>query len=137
LTPVVEHLLAYAAAVPAETLLPVKAGDLLALAGRGGQRGSEIGAQIPAPVGWLPASADVLAPDLTLTEVAKLLKVTPATVRSLCVRGELVGAYQLRGATAKKARGWRVPATAVEAYRANQQRPAEEPIINDLAEWLP
>lgn len=47
--------------------------------------------------------------DLTLEEVAARLRLKPQTVRALCARGAIPGAYRVPGG-----RGWRVPALALE-----------------------
>lgn len=53
--------------------------------------------------------------DLTVAGVAEKLGRRPSTVRAWCERGELPGAYKLRG------REWRIPRSALEAFLDSQR----------------
>ena len=53
-----------------------------------------------------PLPNPALEVDMTVAEVAELLKRAPATVRGWCATGELPGAYRLLG------REWRIPSAA-------------------------
>jgi len=83
------------------------------------------GQPVPVPREWLldllatggPAPAPALIGDLTCTTAGAILGRHASTVRAMCERGELPGAYRQHG------REWRIPAGAVESYRAAQRLP--------------
>src|SRR5205807_8012579 len=54
--------------------------------------------------------------DLTIVGLAELFGKRPSTVRAWVERGDFPGAYKLNG------REWRVPLSAVEAFRDSQRR---------------
>jgi len=60
--------------------------------------------------------------NLTAEQAAKIIKVSPATVRWYCRKGHLAGAYvQSKGARGKP---WRIPMdSALNFERAKQGRP--------------
>lgn len=53
-------------------------------------------------------------PDLTVKEVAALLRLNVGTVKKLCRDGDLPGAYKT---TASPQGNWRIPHAAITAYR--------------------
>ena len=87
------------------------------------------------PVGWVraqldaPPSVPVDAPDLNIAGFARLMGRSPATVRSWCERGLIVGAYKLPGDRRRAA--WRIPAISVSAFR--QRNDASNPAPEALA----
>jgi excisionase family DNA binding protein len=62
-------------------------------------------------------------PDLTVKEVAALLRLNVGTVKKLCRDGDLPGAYKT---TASPQGNWRIPHAAITAYRTARQ-PNPEP----------
>jgi Helix-turn-helix domain len=65
-----------------------------------------------APVAVAPAPALV---DLTIRDLAHAFAKRPSTVRAWVERGDFPGAYKLNG------KEWRVPVSAVEAFRDHQR----------------
>ena len=63
------------------------------------------------------------ATDLTITGLAQLFGKRPSTVRAWVERGDFPGAYKLHG------REWRIPLSAVEAFRDSQRR------LTGLSAW--
>ena len=61
--------------------------------------------------------------DLTIVGLAELFGKRPSTVRAWVERGDFPGAYKLNG------REWRIPLSAVEAFRHSQRR------LNGLSAW--
>ena len=61
------------------------------------------------------------APDFTAAELATRWGRGSSTVRTMCERGELAGAYRFRG------REWRVPRATVLTYEAAERGRAEVP----------
>ena len=57
-------------------------------------------------------------PDLTVKEVAALLRLNVGTVKKLCRDGDLPGAYKT---TASPQGNWRIPHAAITAYRTARQ----------------
>jgi hypothetical protein len=108
--PMLERLRAALSAMPPGTLVPR---DWLVeqLAG-GSVRPPD--AESPAPAGAI---------DLTIAGLARLFGKRPSTVRAWVERGDFPGAYKLNG------REWRVPLSAVEAFRHSQRR------RNGLSAW--
>jgi hypothetical protein len=74
----------------------------------------------PAPAESPPT---VAAADLTISDLARLFGKRPSTVRAWVERGDFPGAYKLNG------REWRIPPTAVVAFRESQRRQ------NGLSTW--
>ena len=64
---------------------------------------------------------DIMTPE----EVAKVLKVTPETIRKWLRKGELTGA--------DTPAGWRVTPADIERWLAKHRRPAPHPELNDSA----
>lgn len=89
-----------AEAYPAGTLVPVLREHLLALVDG--------------------ETAPVVQGDLTCKAVGSLIGRHASTVRAMCERGELSGAYRQHG------REWRIPPGAVETYREAQRHPAAQ-----------
>jgi hypothetical protein len=78
-------------------------------------------------------TAPTLAEDLTCVDVGRIIGRHSSTVRAMCERRELPGAYRQHG------REWRIPPAAVESYRSGQ-RPARAPRVKadrpvDLGRW--
>lgn len=61
-------------------------------------------------------------PDLTVKEVAALLRLNVGTVKKLCRDGDLPGAYKT---TASPQGNWRIPHAAITAYRTARQTESE------------
>ena len=68
-----------------------------------------------------PATTGVA--DLTIAGLAQLFDKRPSTVRAWVERGDFPGAYKLNG------REWRIPISAVEAFRDSQRR------LTGLSAW--
>jgi hypothetical protein len=106
----------YAETLPPGTAVPVPRETLLELlAGRAGGVAAH---------GGPPA-------DLTVADLCTWFRRKPSAVRAWLERGDFPEAYKLKG------RDWRVPAAAVEAFRANQARDVGEraPAEGDLGAW--
>jgi hypothetical protein len=88
-------------ALPAGTTVPVLREHLLEL----------LDGEASAP------AAPTLAEDLTCVDVGRIIGRHSSTVRAMCERRELPGAYRQHG------REWRIPPAAVEAYRTGQRNP--------------
>lgn len=78
------------------------------------------------------AEAPALAVDLTVEEVAALMRRGASTIRTWLARGELPGAYRNHG------REWRIPRSAVEAMQRAQvkrgpEKTATPPV--ELSDW--
>jgi hypothetical protein len=101
-----------AGALPAGTSIPVLREHLLAL--------------LDGEVKALPTPA--LAEDLTCADVGRIIGRHSSTVRAMCERRELPGAYRQHG------REWRIPAGAVETYRRSQAAPLAPRISRAPAE---
>lgn len=54
--------------------------------------------------------------DLTIDELASQFRKRPSTVRAWVERGDFPGAYKLHG------KGWRIPSSAIEAFKDRQRR---------------
>lgn len=63
-------------------------------------------------------------PDLTVKEVAALLRLNVGTVKKLCRDGGLPGAYKT---TASPQGNWRIPHAAITAYRTARQHDKPNP----------
>lgn len=61
--------------------------------------------------------------DVTIAGLARLFGKRPSTVRAWVERGQFPGAYKLHG------REWRIPLSAVEAFRDSQRR------VTGLSAW--
>src|SRR5688500_2017822 len=61
------------------------------------------------------AAEPALERDLTCREAGQVLGRSDSTLRALCERGALAGAYRQNG------REWRVPPAAIRAYQAAQR----------------
>lgn len=108
--PVLERLRAKLSAMPPGTLVPR---DWLVEQLADGSR----------PPRGSDSPAEAVANDLTINGLAQLFGKRPSTVRAWVERGDFSGAYKLNG------REWRVPLSAVEAFRDSQRR------LNGLAAW--
>lgn len=84
----------------------VPAAEVLSRLGDGGER--------PVP------SVAPLEPDLTAEQAGEALGRSPSTVRAYAREGLLPGSYRQQG------REWRIPATAIDAFRADQSAPVPE-----------
>lgn len=59
-----------------------------------------------------------MEPVYTCREIAAIEKVTPAVISEKCKKGQYPGAYKTAGAGGS----WRIPVSALEAYRAQKYR---------------
>ena len=82
------------------------------------------GSTVPVPCGWLlelleggqpSAAPPALEQDLTCKAAGAVLGRHDSTIRAMCERGELIGAYRHRG------REWRIPPAAIRAYQDAQR----------------
>ncbi len=98
------------------------------------------GGSVTIPRDWLAAELEPLLPapvsdDLTIAQVALRLGRAPTTIRGWCERGELRGAYRFR------AREWRIPPAALEAFlaseRANDRTQRERASLSDWRQARP
>ena len=93
------------------------------------------GATVPVPCAWLlellegavPAEpTPALEGDLTCKAACAVLGRHDSTVRAMCERGELAGAYRHRG------REWRIPPASIRAYQ-EAQRSGKTPTKTPMA----
>ena len=75
-----------------------------------------------------------LAGDLTCATAGGIIGRHASTLRGMCARGELPGAYRQHG------REWRIPAGALATYRAQQAVPSTPRVrayraVPDLSAW--
>jgi hypothetical protein len=78
-----------------------------------------------------PAEAPQPLGDLTCKAAGAILGRHASTLRAMCERGELPGAYRQHG------REWRIPPAGLEAYRAQQRapRPTQRANCAELSGW--
>lgn len=78
-----------------------------------------------------PAETPVVQEDLTCVTAGAILGRHASTVRAMCERGELVGAYR------QHQREWRIPPAAIDSYRSSQRapRPTRTTDTTDLGSW--
>jgi hypothetical protein len=69
--------------------------------------------------------------DLTCVTAGAILGRHASTVRAMCERGELPGAYR------QHQREWRIPPAAIDSYRSSQRtsRPTRKTDTTDLGNW--
>lgn len=77
---------------------------------------------------WIGAEDPEPLADLTVKEVAEIVKRAPSTVRGWCQAGEL-DSYLFQG------REYRVTRAALRAFQDRQAAPEDDPGDDDLSSW--
>lgn len=77
---------------------------------------------------WVGAEDPEPLADLTVSEVAEIVKRAPSTVRGWCASGEL-RAYQFQG------REYRITREALREFQDRQANPVDDDSDDDLSSW--
>ena len=94
------------------------------------------------PAGWVLQLLDAApspasdAPDLDVAAFAKLMRRSPATIRGWLERGLVAGAFKLPGSNPRRC-AWRIPLSAVQAFRERGSKPSAPHTVTTITEPQP